>query len=78
MNGLKKLYTERDYPIRTQIQFDLKKRGISRQRLAHWLDKEDVDFLEMPVVLQQIICKNIPEAEVLFKLPEIVKPNVVI
>ena len=77
MNGLKKLYTGREYPIRAQIQLDLKKRGISTQRLSHWLNKEDANFLEMPVILQQIICTNIPEAEVLFKLPEIQKQSAI-
>ncbi|MEO6284029.1 MAG: hypothetical protein ABIN80_18685 [Dyadobacter sp.] len=69
MNGLKLLYTKQPVSVRSKIREDLEAHGQSYQRLSYWINKGEVDLLEMPTILKQIVCENIPAAEDLFKLP---------
>ena len=69
MNGLKQLYVKLPVSTRSKIREDLEARGQTYQRLNYWINKENADFLEMPTILKEIVCLNIPAAEPLFKLP---------
>jgi len=71
MNGLKQLYSKQPVSVRSKIREDLEARGLTYQRLSYWINKENAVFFEMPLILKQIICSNIPAAEKLFELPEL-------
>lgn len=71
MNGLKQLYIQLPVSTRSKIREDLVARGQKYQRLSYWINKDDVDLLEMPTILKEIVCANVPAAEQLFKLPEL-------
>jgi hypothetical protein len=74
MNGLKQLYVKLPVSTRSKIREDLEARGENYQRLSYWINKEKADFLQMPTILKEIVCNNIPAAEPLFKLPDL-KPD---
>lgn len=72
MNGLKKVYTNQPVSVRSKIREDMESHGLRYQRLSYWINKEDAILNQIPADLMQIICKNIPDAEHLFKLPSLV------
>lgn len=68
-NKLGKLYQQQRRPVRAQILEDLAAAGVSHQRFYNWTVKPDNRMVEMPTILKTIICRNIPKAESLFRLP---------
>ena len=68
-NKLGTLYQGQKRSVRAKIQEDLAAAGVSHQRFYNWTVKPDTKMVEMPTILKTIICKNIPRAEALFKLP---------
>jgi len=78
-NSLKKLYQAQRMSVRSAIREELIDRGENYQRLAYWLNRSsDSEMIGMPFILKEIVCRNIPAAEVLFVLPEIKKPDTII
>lgn len=71
MNGLKQLYVKLPVSKRSKIREDLEAMGQKYHRLNYWINKEDADFLEMPTILKEIVCQNIPAAKPLFRLPDL-------
>jgi len=74
-NSLKRLYNSQRMSVRSAIREELEDRGQTYQRLAHWMNKsDDAGLVGMPFILKEVVCKHIPAAEPLFRLPEI-KPE---
>ncbi|MCE7061229.1 hypothetical protein [Dyadobacter sp. CY343] len=73
-NSLKKLYNLQRMSVRSAIREELEDRGQTYQRLAHWMKVDDAELIRIPLILKEIVCKYIPAAEPLFKLPEINQP----
>ena len=71
-NSLKKLYNLQRMSVRSAIREELDDRGQTYQRLAHWMNKpDDAELIGIPLILKEIVCKHIPAAEILFRLPEL-------
>jgi hypothetical protein len=68
-NKLGVLYHKLDHCDKSTLLRDLKRVGISHQRFYNWHTMPNERLLNMPTIMKDIVCRHLPQAQKLFKLP---------
>lgn len=63
------LFYKQPGSVQKKIREDLVLYRLKWGRFRYWFTVADENLVEMPTSLKTIACKNIPQAEKLFKLP---------
>lgn len=68
-NCLGTLFYEEPGSVQKKVREDLALYKLKWSRFRYWFTVADDNLVEMPTSLKTIACRNIPQAEKLFKLP---------
>ena len=69
-NRLGKLFYKQPGSVQLKIKEDLQLYSQKWGRFRYWFTVADDNLVEIPTILKTIVCRNIPQAEKLFKLPD--------
>ena len=70
LNRLGKLFYDQPGSKQLKIKEDLRAYSQKWGRFRYWFTVDNSNLVEIPTILKTIVCRNIPQAEKLFKLPD--------